>query len=155
MATAVPTLPTTTPAASRANSTASASSAPQASATPSAASVVSPAPVTSNTVLGSLRKWRTPPPRTASDMPWAARVTRIAPAWQVSSAAMSAASISASVRTGRSTVRDSSRALGLITAAGPYLAKLRPLGSTTSRAPAAVAASPTAAITFSVAAPLA
>ena len=54
------------------------SGAPAASATPSAASAVSPAPEVSNTSGGGRRKWRTGSPRTASDMPLAARVTSTA-----------------------------------------------------------------------------
>ncbi len=153
--TAVPTLVTATPDASTAKATASPISALAASARPRAARPVSPAPDTSNTRRGTPRTCSTGLPRSASDMPLAPRVTRMALAAQAFSTAASAASTSSSVSVGRPVMTDSSRALGLIRSAAPYFSKLRALASTISLAPWVLAARRQASITAGVTAPLA
>ncbi|OIQ64628.1 hypothetical protein GALL_538200 [mine drainage metagenome] len=73
---------------------------PAASARPSAAMVVSPAPEASNTSRGAVAKWRTGSPRTPSEMPLEARVTRIALASHRDRAWSMAAATSSSVWVG-------------------------------------------------------
>ena len=89
---------------------------------------MSPAPAVSNTSAGRRERCRTGSPRTASDMPLAARVTRIAPASQPARAAASAASISASVSVGRSVARPSSAAFGLTMSTAAVAAEAPGLG---------------------------
>ncbi len=128
LAVAVPSLPTTIPAVRLAREVALRKSCPAANAVASEAITVSPAPVTSNTSLAWVPRWKGSAPRCSRVIPCAPRVTSNASIVSFSSSAVPfSTSVSSSAHA--PTTASNSLRLGVSKVALRYFSKSVPLGS--------------------------